>query len=123
MPARNPMAWSTGYATRPPGRTRRGLTVLIGAGMTVALWERRGPVAGLVALAIYGVAFSVGAFRFEQTRTWARRHPTLDRLLSAPLLFLALAYLSHLSLIACASIAVAATAVLLLAVMRVSRRR
>ena len=101
---------------RPPSRLRQLLTVLVAAVLTVAVWERRGTVAGVVALAT-GLILVAIVFRYTETFAWSRRHPGLDSLLFAPLIFILIVYVFDVSL-AFAAVVVAATYAVLLPVFR-----
>lgn len=88
--------------------------------MTIAVWDRRGAVAGLVALAVYGVVFAVIAVKQEAVSRWSKTHPVLDSALIAPLAFLALANVTGLAVVTCALISLG---VWLLVLPLVHRRR
>lgn len=90
--------------------------------MTVAVWDKRGPIAGAVALVFYGVMFTVTSFRHEEVMAASRSHPLLDTLILPPLLFLAVAYSSDLDLWKCALVAAAGWLVLLPFTLRTRRR-
>ena len=115
---RSALAWFSDHAARPPSRVRRALTLLL----TVTVWERRGAVAGLVVLAVYGLAFAVVVFRHEASLSWSKAHPILDSALVAPLVFLALALLTGLELALCALTGLGAWFLLLPLVLRRRRR-
>ena len=89
------------------------LLVVLGVGLTYTLWDRRGAIAGIVAFAIYGIIFGLGAIRHEELRAWTRAHPGADSALLIPLVFLALANSTDLSLALCALLGVAAWLALL----------
>lgn len=108
VPLRPALTRFNEYAEREPTRFMQILTVIVGVGTTVAMWERRGAVAGLVALVIYGVGSAHTVLRWDKTIAWSKDHPFLDGLLVVPLLFLALAYLTDLGLLLCLAIAACA---------------
>jgi len=97
--------------------------VLLGIGMTWAMWDRRGAVAGLVALVVYGAGFAVATLQHGRVVDWSRKHPLLDTLLLIPAGFLALAYLTRLELVWCALVGVALWAVLLPVVLSLRRKQ
>jgi hypothetical protein len=92
--------------------------VLLGVLLTVGVWDRRGTVAGFVALAVSCIVFAVGAFKHQAVVSWSNAHPILDSALLAPLVFLALASLTDLTLALCAVIGLAAWLLLLPLVLR-----
>lgn len=100
------------YAAHPPSPWRKLGAVLLWVVLPVALWDKRGPLVGLIAVAVYGAVFLLPAFRYRATDAWSRRHPALDASLVVPLLVLALAYVTELSIGACVLIGVAAGAVI-----------
>lgn len=87
-----------------------------------ALGVRRGVAVGIIAAVVYGsIALSTAA-AWQRTAAWSKRHPLLDSLLIVPLLFLAVAYLTNLSIGLCVVIAALAGA-LLVGLSAVLRRR
>ena len=109
------------HATWPLRPGERVLSVVLAVALPVAMWDRRGAVAGIVAVFAYGAIFLVGALNQRGMATWQRRHAVLGSLLLVPLVFLAPAYLTSLSLVLCAAAGASAWIVLLPVVLR--RRR
>lgn len=109
------------YARRPPSRPRQVLMVVTAILVPATFWERRGPVVGVVAVAVYGGLLGLGAFQHDRLRAWSRTHPRLDALLMIPISFLAVACLTAWSLPVCLGLAIAAW--LLLRPLTVARRR
>ena len=107
-PKPTPTKWLTGEA-QPPLWFR-----LIGAVLFIALpaglWVKRGVAVGLVAAIVYGFIALSTLLAWQQISAWSKRHPLLDGLIVVPLLFLAVAYLTHLSTGVCVLIAVLAGA-------------
>ena len=95
------------YAARPPARWQPAAAVLATIVIPVALWDKRGPALALAALLVFGWIFLASAFNHPATLAWSRQHVVLDGLLIVPLLFLALAMLTSLSLGICAAVAAA----------------
>lgn len=108
MTSRNPLIAFNAYAARQPSKSRQAFTVAFGIGMTVAMLDKRGALAGLIALLVYGFALALGTLNHEAMMRWSHGHPRLDQLLFLPLCFLALAYNTNLELRACAAISAGA---------------
>lgn len=109
---RKPLRVFNEYAARPPSRWQRVAAVVLAVALPLALWDKRGPAVGIVALVVYGSVFLIAAFNHRRMRAWSRRHVALDSLLIVPLIFLMLALVTNLSLALCVAIAAAAGAVL-----------
>ena len=111
-------------AVRPPGVVAKAILVLLAVALPAWLWTERGAAVGLVAAAVYGSLFLLGAFRHDRLRAWSRAHPILDLLWLPPLAFLAFAGLTELSLPVCVvlSLALAAAVVALRALVEWRRR-
>jgi hypothetical protein len=102
---------------------RRVLLVALAVGLPIALWDRRGAAIGVLAFAVYGPLFLLGAFAPNRVAAPSRRHVALDAAIGIPLCFLAVAYVTDLALWACALIGVAIGALLIaVAVIRRDRR-
>lgn len=97
------------------------LQVIAGVFLTFAIWEKRGAVAGIVALVVYGLGFSFAALRYERVVAWSIKHPLIDSAFLAPFVFLACAYITDWPLGICALVGVGAWLVLL-AVIRLLKR-
>src|SRR3954447_26575298 len=93
-------------ATNPPVWLR-AIIVPLFALLALGLASRRGWFVGVVAALVYGgIALSM-AIAPGGTVDWSRRHPILDGSILGPILFLALAYLTHWPLWVCLIIGVA----------------
>ncbi len=90
-------SWFNRMATNPP-MWMRCAYVPIFAGMAFAVIQRRGWVIGVVAAVVYGGIGLAVAINPTGVVAWSRSHPKTDGAIFGPLLFLALAYLTHLSL-------------------------
>lgn len=89
-------------ATDPPWYFRL-LFVPVFALMAFGVAGRRGWVAGMVAAIVYGGMGLAMALAPGGVVAWSRRHPRMDGAFLGPLLFLALAYLTHLSVWICSA--------------------
>ncbi|MFC4533958.1 hypothetical protein [Sphaerisporangium dianthi] len=90
---------------RPP----RWLGLLLLPGdvyLTARLTEKHGLAVGVLAAVVYGGLTFMPLF-FERVSAWSKAHPVLDSLVLIPLIFLALAYLTPMSLAMCAAITAA----------------
>jgi hypothetical protein len=109
------------HADHPAGSTRKTfaspplwlrlagapLAVLVALGMT----DKRGVAMGVFAGVVYGL-LAAGLLAWDRTVSWSRRHPFLDSLIGTPVAFVAIAYVTSLSLIASAAIALGVTPLL-----------
>lgn len=86
----------------------RVLLVVTAIVLTVAMWARRGWVFGLVTLLIYGAVLGSTAISGKSPAAWSRSHPVLDGLVLGPLVFVAIGYITPLSLGWCVLIGLAA---------------
>lgn len=112
--------WIRWYFTIPaPVRLVWGvvLTYLFTARMA----STRGGAIALFAAAVYGVMFVAGGLSADRTTRWARRHPWLDGAMLGPIVFLALASDTHLTLRVCALMGLGADALFVPAI-RLRRR-
>lgn len=101
------------YLTRPPALWQKVLLPVVVVLVTVGLADRRGWGVAIVAVIVYG-AIGVAFISFhDQLVAFSQDHPVLDASLFAPLLFIALAYMSELSIVLCIVIALAGGAVLM----------
>ena len=66
---------------------------------------KRGVVVGVVAAVVYGALTLSLLLAWERVAAWSKRHPLLDGLIIVPLLFLAVAYCTKLSIAICVVIA------------------
>jgi hypothetical protein len=64
--------------------------------------DRRGWVVGVIAAIVYGGIGLAGALAPGGLMRWSGAHPVLDNAFLGPFLFLALAYLTHVSVWWCA---------------------
>jgi hypothetical protein len=99
-----PPSWLTGRS-KPPTWYRIFVFLLM-LGLIIALFFKRGIVVGVVAAVVYGYLALVALLRWDWMTGWSKRHPTLDRLLFIPLLFLTVAYISKIPTLICVLIAV-----------------
>ncbi|MFC6085095.1 hypothetical protein [Sphaerisporangium aureirubrum] len=106
---------------RTPPRWFALLLLPVGAYLAVALTEKHSLAVGVLAAVVYGTLALVPLFSV-QVRSWSKAHPVLDSLVLIPLIFLALAYLTPLSLPLCAAITAACT-LPWLAITAIIRRR
>jgi hypothetical protein len=90
----------------------RVVGVFLAFALPIALWDRRGPALGVFAFVVYLPICLGHALAPDRVRAWSQRHVVLDIALFVPIAFLAIAYLSHLAVWACALIALALGAVL-----------
>ena len=110
--ARGPLRAFNDYAAKPLSTWLKVVIVMAAVAGSLAVWEKRGAVVGVLAFLVYGGAFLMTAFNHRGTVAWSRRHVALDATLIVPLTFLALAYITTLSLWLCAVIGLAAGAVM-----------
>ncbi|WP_248962916.1 hypothetical protein [Sphaerisporangium perillae] len=89
--------------------------------LTIALTEKHGLAVGILAGVVYG-SLTLVSLAYNRVVAWSKAHPLLDSLILLPLVFLALAYLTPLSLVMCAVIT-AACGVPWLALTTFARRR
>ncbi|MGW4644622.1 hypothetical protein ACWEN6_39360 [Sphaerisporangium sp. NPDC004334] len=82
------------------------LLVPVDVYLAISLAEKHGLAVGVLAAVVYGALTFVPLF-FEEVTAWSRAHPVLDGLVLVPLVFLALAYLTPLSLAMCAAVTAA----------------
>ena len=96
-----PREWFEGMAANPPVWMR---LLYVPAFCLVALFigERRGWVVGGIAAVVYGGMALAGALAPRGLMRWSRAHPILDNAFLGPLVFLALAYLTPMSVWWCA---------------------
>lgn len=80
--------------------------------MPYGIWDKRGAAVGILAVVVSAAMCLGGAFHHSAAIAWSRRHVVLDALLIVPLTFFGLAYITGLSLVLCAAIALGAGAVL-----------
>lgn len=110
--ARGPLRAFNDYASRSPRTWQKVVAVVMAVALPLALWDKRGALVGVLAFLVYGGVFLTAAFNHGASLAWSRRHVALDGAFIVPIAFLALAYLTTLSLWLCALIALAAGAVL-----------
>ncbi|MFI7702407.1 hypothetical protein [Nonomuraea sp. NPDC049480] len=107
-----------GNTTRPASAGRiwrwlpRVVLPAVAVVITLQMAEKRGVAMGVFAALLYGGFASLSWFAPERVMRWSSRHPVLDGLLFAPILFGVLAYLTPLPLWACLGISAAGTAAL-----------
>ena len=110
----------TSGASRPLGdRYERRQTTTLGkialAGLTVAvplaLWDKRGAAVAVIAAFSYGILFGLAVLTPRPWAEWSRRHVVLDALIVVPLMFVALAYITNMSLVLCVVVALGTAAV------------
>jgi hypothetical protein len=105
-------SWRLRWGRRFRPRWRLALLILLCAGLTVTLWERRGVLAGLVAFAAYGLLVALDLYRRGTGAGWfgratglTRRHPVMDAVLGpvwvGALAFCAIALVSDRPLRGC----------------------
>ncbi len=99
-----PTEWLTGRAQPPLWFRLLGVVAFTAAAAGLSL--KRGAAVGIIAAVVYGSIALANLVAWQRTRAWSKQHPVLDSLLIVPLLFLAIAYLTDLSIGGC----VAATA-------------
>ncbi len=99
-----PPNWLTGRSKPPTWYRIFGFLVMLG--IIAAYFFKRGIVVGVIAAVIYGYLALAALLRWDWMMGWSKRHPTLDRFLFIPLLFLVVAYISKLPTLICALIAV-----------------
>lgn len=104
--------WSQASDADAPALWRQIAAVALPLLLLVALWHKRGPLVAIVAFLVYAGVLIGSTFRRDRFAGWSHRHVVLDALLILPLTLLALAYLTAWSLVACASVAVAASALI-----------
>ncbi len=115
-----PSKWLTGRAEPPIWfRLLGGLAVAAG---TAGLAVGRGGTVGIIAAVVYGSLALSPLLAWERTNAWSKQHPLLDRLIVVPLLFLAIAYFTDLSIALCLVIGVPG-GLLLAGISAVLRRR
>ncbi len=121
-PTPTPTKLLTGRAQPPLWFRLLGVVALTAA--AASLGVKRGLVVGIISGVVYGsIALSTAA-AWQRATAWSKQHPLLDSLIIVPLLFLAVANLTTLSLGLCLGIAAVAGALLvgLSAVLRRRRR-
>ena len=97
--------------TRPPAWFRLiGFLVLMA--VAAGLFAKRGVAVGTAAVIVYGLLTVPVLLRWDQVTAWSKRHPLLDSLVIIPTLFLALAYITRLSIVICVLIALGAGSLL-----------
>jgi hypothetical protein len=94
-------AWFEGMAANPPLWMRLLYVPAFGLA-ALFIGERRGWVVGVIAAIVYGGIGLAGALAPGGLMRWSRAHPVLDNAFLGPFLFLALAYLTHVSVWWCA---------------------
>ena len=94
-------AWFEGTAANPPLWMRLLYVPAFGLA-ALFIGERRGWVVGVIAAIVYGGIGLAGALAPRGLMRWSRAHPVLDNAFLGPFLFLALAYLTHVSVWWCA---------------------
>jgi hypothetical protein len=94
-------AWFEGTAANPPLWMRLLYVPAFGLA-ALFIGERRGWVVGVIAAIVYGGIGLAGALAPGGLMRWSRAHPVLDNAFLGPFLFLALAYLTHVSVWWCA---------------------
>ncbi len=115
-----PSKWLTGRA-EPPIWFRL-LGALAVAAAAAGLEVKRGATVGIIAAVVYGSMALSTLLAWERTSAWSKQHPLLDSLIVVPLLFLAIAYLTDLSIALCLIIGVLG-GLLLAGISAVLRRR
>jgi MFS superfamily sulfate permease-like transporter len=114
-----PASWITGRSKPPTWFRLIGCLALIA--VAAGLVAKRGVVVGVVAAVVYGLIGLSQLLAWERMTDWSKRHPLLDSLIIVPLLFLAVAYFTKLSVAICVLIALLAG--LLLVALGLVRRR
>lgn len=109
------------YGTKPPLWFRLFLVLTLGL-MTAGLFSSRGVVVGVVAGVVFGAMALTALLAWDQMVEWSRKHPLLENLVFGPVMFLAIAKITHLALYICGLIAAGVVALSSLT-SRPSRRR
>ena len=99
------------HADSPTG-VQRAIAVLMAVAVDWAVWERRGAALGVVATVFFVGGSVWWVASPSRAMAWSRRHPALDALAAAPLMFFALAIFTTMPLLACAAGGVVAGAAL-----------
>jgi hypothetical protein len=94
-------AWFERTAENPPVWMRLLYVPAFGLA-ALGIGERRGWIVGAIAAIVYGGLGLACALAPRGLMRWSRAHPVLDNAFLGPFLFLALAYLTHLSVWWCA---------------------
>jgi hypothetical protein len=101
-----PAKWLAGRE-QPPTWFRL-LSALALTAVAAGLATKRGATVGIIAAVVYGSIALATLLAWERTTAWSKRHPLLDSLIIVPLLFLAIAYVTSLSIGLCVLIALLA---------------
>lgn len=117
-----PADWLTGRSKPPTWFRLIGCLAVIAPAAGIVV--KRGVVVGTVAVVVYGLIGRFQLLAWERMTDWSKHHPWLDRLIIVPLLFLAVAYFTKLSIAICVLIALlAGLLVVALCLVRRARRR
>lgn len=115
-------AWTLRIAQNPPMWLRVGMCVLpFPLGYVMA--QERGVALGVVAFSVFAVLMFPQAISPGRVATWTARHPILDGMIFAPLLFLCLALWTTWPWWACLMVGIAGYAVLMIATLGRRRHR
>jgi hypothetical protein len=92
-----PREWFDGRSANPPLWLRLLFVPTFGLA-AVLVGERRGWAVGVLAAVVYGGIGLLAALAPGGLVRWSKAHPKLDNAFLGPLLFFALAYVTHISI-------------------------